>query len=211
MRYDAILVPGAGVRAGGVLPPWVSRRLERVLEVQQGEPIILLSGGTVHKPPPRDENGFPIFESHAGARYLMDRGIPAGQILTEIMSWDTIGNAYFGKLIHVDPLGANRLLVINSEFHSARCEAVFRWVFGLDPDRSYEWSFEAVPDRDTMAPQVWQARTEKEGRSLSELQPIFERIGSLDELRRWMFSLHRAYAGAPAFRAASGDEVIESY
>ena len=211
MSYDAIVVPGAGVRAGGVLPEWVTRRLDRVLEIQRSEPILLLSGGTMYKPPPRDLNGFPIFESHAAARYLMDRGIPAGRLLTEIMSWDTIGNAYFSKLIHVDPIEARRLLLINSDFHSDRCEAAFRWIFSLDPERNYEWTFEAIPCRDTMAPDVWQARVAKERDGLLALASLTPRIRSLADLRRWLFSKHGAYAGPPDFHAPSRDPVLESY
>lgn len=199
------------MRPGGKVPDWVSRRLDRAIEKLRNEPIILLSGGTTHRPPPLDENGFPIFESHAGARYLLDRGVPAAQILTEIMSWDTIGNAYFGKLIHIDPLQAQRLLVINSEFHASRCEAIFRWVFGLDRAGSYEWTFETIPDRDTMPAEVWEARMEKERAGLRQLEPLKARINDLQEFRRWLFTEHAAYAGVPAFRPAPNGPLYQSY
>jgi len=209
--YDAIVVPGAGVRPDGTVPAWVTRRLDRVLKIQRNEPILLLSGGTVHKPPPLDRNGFPIFESHAGARYLMDHGIPAGRILTEIMSWDTIGNAYFSKLIHIDPIEARRLLLVNSDFHSERCEAVFRWIYSLDPERNYDWTFESVPDEDLMPAAVRHARVEKERQGLASLASLTPRIRSLTDLRRWLFSKHRAYAGAPDFGPACDGAVLDSY
>ena len=91
--YDAILIPGGGVREGGTVPSWVQGRFDLAVRIHQGEYIVALSAGTTHRPPPVDENGFPIFESAAGARYLMQAGIPAEQILTETNSYDTIGNA----------------------------------------------------------------------------------------------------------------------
>src|SRR5689334_14924059 len=129
--FDAIIVPGGGVREGGALPKWVQRRFDLALSHWQGEYIICLSAGTTYKPLPRDEQGYPVFESIAGARYLLMNGIPANKILTEASSYDTIGNAYFARTIHTDPLGLRHLLVITSAFHMPRTRAIFEWVFGL--------------------------------------------------------------------------------
>ncbi len=49
--YDAILIPGGGVRAGGKLPLWTVARLQRALEIERGELMITLSAGSVHVPP----------------------------------------------------------------------------------------------------------------------------------------------------------------
>src|SRR4051794_19910913 len=110
--YDALLIPGGGVRAGGILPPWAAARFDRVLELAGKAYLIPLSGGTPHRPPPLDARGFPISEAHAGAAYLMARGIPARRILIEASSLDTIGNAWFSRMLHVIPRGFERLLVV---------------------------------------------------------------------------------------------------
>jgi len=39
------------------------------------------------------------------------------------------GNAFFARLIHVEPRRLMRLLVTTSEFHSERTEEIFRWLF----------------------------------------------------------------------------------
>ena len=54
--------------------------------------IITLSGGTTHKPNPLDIHGFPITESTAAARKLVELGVPALQVLEENFSLDTVGN-----------------------------------------------------------------------------------------------------------------------
>ncbi len=49
-QFDAVIVPGGGVRSGGKLPPWVENRFDRALEIAAGGYIIALSAGTVHRP-----------------------------------------------------------------------------------------------------------------------------------------------------------------
>jgi uncharacterized SAM-binding protein YcdF (DUF218 family) len=193
-KYDAILIPGGGVREGGVIPSWVQRRFDRAICIQKGEYLVALSAGTTHRPPPSDNNGFPIFESVAGARYLMDAGIPPEQILTETQSYDTIGNAFFSRVVHADPLGLRRLLIITSEFHLPRTEAVFRWVYGLEPKAlPYDLHFEGVADP-SMDPEVMREREGRERKSLSETADLARRMTRLTEFHQWLFTRHKAYS-----------------
>ncbi len=203
--YDAILIPGGGVRAGGELPPWSIARLERALEIESGELIITLSAGNVHVPPPLDEDGFPILESHAAARYLLARGIPSERILTETCSLDTIGNAFFVRLLHVDPLHLRRLLVITSKFHMARTQFIFHWVFSLDsPSEGYELHFEATPN-DGLDAETLSAREEKEGQSLDLVHTLSQTINCLPMLHHWLFNEHGAYAVGKLPQRARGN------
>ena len=196
MSFDAILIPGNGLGENGELPPWVRGRLDRVVRDYGGEYVLPLSAGTTHRPPPRDALGFPIFEAAAAGRYLLARGIPADRILTETASYDTIGNAFFSRAIHVDPRGFQRLLVIASEFHKARAEAVFRWVYSLEPhNHSYELAFEAHPDAE-MDPAVLAARRERERDALERLAGPIERITTMPQFHRWLFTEHKAYNAA---------------
>src|SRR5215831_15708372 len=128
VSYDAVIVPGGGVRQGGELSPWVKDRFDVAIERSGKAPIVCLSAGTPHRPNPLDETGRPIFEASAGAHYLLRKGFPAERIYIEAASWDTVGNAYFARTMHTDPSGCRRLLVITSEHHMARTAAIFRWV-----------------------------------------------------------------------------------
>jgi hypothetical protein len=210
---DAILILGNGLREGGILPSWVQRHLDRAIELTRGEYLIAVSAGTTHRPPPLDARGFPIFEAVAAAAYLMERGIPAHRILTETNSYDTIGNAFFSRAIHVEPRRMRRLLVIASEFHAARAEAVFRWVYGLEPRPvEYELAFEAVPDSG-MDALVLLARRERERQRLDTVADLARRITTMPDLHRWLFSEHEAYNAARtgfADRRVTGP-TLESY
>src|SRR5215831_13344947 len=122
VAYDAVIVPGGGVREGDELPPWVKDRFDVAIERSGEAPIVCLLAGTVHRPNPLDQTGRAIFEASAGAQYLLRKGFPAERIYIELASWDTVGNAYFARTVHTDPSGWRRLLVITSEHHVARAE-----------------------------------------------------------------------------------------
>ena len=130
---DAILVLGGGVCEGGELPPWVVRRFDRALEVGGAAPLVCLSAATVHRPSPLNVERYPILESVAGAAHLLARGVSAERIEVEASSYDTIGNAYFSKLLHVDPAGWRSLAIVTSEFHMPRSRAIFEWVLAWNP------------------------------------------------------------------------------
>lgn len=213
MPYDAILVPGGGVRAGGALPVWVRRRLDLAAELSGGSYIITLSAGTVYRPPPLDDRGFPVFEAVAGAQYLARAGVPLDRILTETCSYDTIGNAYFSRILHTDPMKLRRLLVITSDYHLPRTQAAFTWIYRLTPvTLPYELHFRGVAD-EQMEEAILKARQEKERKGLQALNGLAHRLTTLEDFHRWLFTEHRAYAAArPAFAEQKLDNgLLSSY
>ncbi|HEY6341849.1 MAG TPA: YdcF family protein [Bryobacteraceae bacterium] len=210
-NFDAILVPGGGVREEGRLPSWVERRFDRAIERFDGEYIIALSAGTTHRPPPIDTNGFPLLESTAAARYLIEAGIPKKSILTETCSYDTIGNAFFSRIIHVEPALLRRLLVITSDFHLPRSRLVFEWIYGLEPRPiDYILQFEGVADP-SMDPAVLSERRRKEQTSVERLSAIMRQILTMERLHRWIFTEHDAYsAGMPGFTGSLAAQGLRS-
>ncbi len=211
-EFDAILIPGGGLAAGGALPPWVVNRLDRALELQGGALLIALSAGTPHRPTISDTYGRPLFESTAAARYLISRGADPEKLLTEACSLDTIGNAYFSRVIHVGPRGLANLLVVTSEFHLARTEAAFRWVYNLPPAPGpVRLTFEAVPNVG-IASGALAARRAREQESLARLETLSARHRDLQSFHRWLFREHRAYTPAPEAPPAHVDgQVLDTY
>ena len=208
--YDAILIPGGGVCDNGELPLWTQRRLKWAIERRQGAYIVTLSAGTTHKPPPLDVEGYPIFESVAAANYLIKKGVSPDKILVETSSYDTIGNVFFSRMIHVEPLKIKRLLVITSEFHMPRTKAIFEWIYGLDGfSQTCQLSFETVSDAgidETML----SARQQKEAKSLGTLLETASQISTLREFHQWLFQEHGAYAmAAPVVRESGA--VLDTY
>lgn len=194
-QADAILIPGGGLTVEGLLPPWTVARLDTALEhYQEGTLLLALSAGTVHKPPPRNNNGYPIFESQVAARYLLRQGIPEQAILTERSSYDTIGNAYFSRMEHAQPARFQNIKVITSQFHLRRLKLAFEWVYQLSPTpHPFRLQFIASPDRGMNA-DLLQARRDKEKESTAKLKKISADIETLKEFHTWFYTKHEAYA-----------------
>lgn len=194
-ELDAILIAGGGLTADGQLPPWTIARLEAALDhYQPGTLLLALSGGTVHKPPPTQEEGFPLFESRVAAQYLLENDIPQQEIITEISSYDTIGNAYFSRTIHIEPARLQTLLIITSQFHMDRLQVAFDWVYQLRPlPYPFQLTFLSTPNRG-LDPIALQARQDKEAKSKKDLQEIIEEIDTIKKFHHWLFTQHAAYA-----------------
>ena len=146
-------------------------------------------------------------ESVASALYLLKCGVPENLILTETASFDTIGNAYFSRVIHIDPLGLTRLLVITSDFHLARARAIFRWVYSLSGG-DHELTFQGVPDVGISEASL-RARIEKERHGLEGLTGPMSEIKTLKQLQQWLFLRHAAY-NLESSRSNIGD-AIDTY
>jgi uncharacterized SAM-binding protein YcdF (DUF218 family) len=206
-RIEAVVVPGGGVRANGDLPPWVIARFDAAMRIPANlrHCIVALSAGTFHRPPPRDQNGFPITEARAGAAYLMYSGVNASQILTEDLSLDTIGNAFWLRLLHTEPRRWRRLHIVTNQFHMARTRFIFELVFGLPmhdnevswvgwrDNAPYEMTFDAV-ENVGLVDDVLSERERREAASLEALKrgPV-SRVRSMQDLHRFLHTKHDAY------------------
>ena len=211
IKYDAILIPGGGLLADGSLPPWTNARLELALKhFPETKWIGLLSGGTVHKPPPLDQSGFPLYESKVLAGELITRGVSADRILTEICSYDTIGNAYFSRLLFADPLRLARVLVITSQFHMPRTRDIFQWIYNLPP-QSVNFDLDFVSSANIgLSGSLLAARLSREKQSLHVLQSTKRKIVNLDQFHRWLYSEHKAYTPSRTADRLSPEE-LKSY
>jgi hypothetical protein len=208
--FDALLIPGGGFTETGDLPKWTKRRLDRAAELWNGEYVITLSASTVHKPPELDSGGFPVYECTAAAHYLIAKGVQAAKILREHASYDTIGNAYFSRVMHTDPRHWRKLLVITSEFHIKRTEEIFRWVFSLnDPQPPYSIEFVSVTDKG-IEPKILLPRIKKEKASLADVAALKKRIRTLQDFHDWLFTSHGAYSVSTKPKRHRGD-ILETY
>eukprot|EP01062_Namystynia_karyoxenos_P007334 TRINITY_DN12588_c0_g1_i1.p1 TRINITY_DN12588_c0_g1~~TRINITY_DN12588_c0_g1_i1.p1 ORF type:complete len:306 (+),score=91.51 TRINITY_DN12588_c0_g1_i1:88-918(+) len=206
------LISGAAavlVCAGGQTPdgptPHVLLRLQRALQLWKQAPdgekpyVITTAWGTVHKPCPHDRAGFEVHEAEMNARWLLRNGVPAEYLLEEQASLETIGNAYFARLLHCEPLRIRRITVVNNRWHMPRTRAVFEHVFGLPgPDGTpsgYVLTFDAVGDG--LPGDVLQSRLRKEEEALprfAEGSEWRQKTQTMAALHRWMFRENTAYA-----------------
>jgi hypothetical protein len=189
-----VIVPGGGLDPDGRPPAWVRARLDRAAALQYDGYIITQSAGTPHKPPPLDEGGFPILEAVAAADYLVAGGVDPRTILPETSSYDTIGNAFFSRVVHAEPRRLRRLVVVTSQFHLDRTTLAYRWIYGVDqPATGFELDFEATADVG-IGPEVLAARVARERQSVAALRSTSATLTTLEAVHRWLFTEHGAYA-----------------
>ncbi|MBU0530705.1 MAG: YdcF family protein [Candidatus Aenigmatarchaeota archaeon] len=192
---DVIIILGGGLDSDGSPHKWVKKRLDKALEEYTGkEYVMTCTRGTVHKPQMLDNKGFPVDECIPMARYLEKKGIPSQNILLENMSFDTIGNAYFSRMIHVEPMRLKNILIITSEFHMPRSMEAFRWVYNLTPTLiEYNLDFMSVSD-EGIDPDILNPRMERERQSIKKLLNAEKNIKTLQGFHKWFFTKHEAYA-----------------
>lgn len=205
---DAILVLGGGIR-GRELPEWVRLRADKALELFTGKEFLIPSSAFSVHVGVQVEDGWPIFEADVIGEYLLKNGAPAEKILSEPFSLDTIGNAFFTRMLHCEPRKLRKLTVITSEFHMPRSKEVFEWVFRLAPDPGFELAFVATPDAGLSA-EALRARKEKEERGRQNVRNLKQKITALEQLHEWLYTVHDAYAFGKEVRREKGD-VLRSY
>lgn len=191
-KLDAILIPGGGLEPNGEVKPWITRSLDAAIALQDKvRYIIVLSRGTVYKPP-IIKGGFPLDESIAQAKYLSDNGVPNEKIITENLSKDTLGNAYFGRVSITDPMELRSLLVINPVIRRSRILQIFDFVFNLPPDNQYSLHFYLTHNIGFTQEEL-NARSSKELDSFLKLRELIGRTKTLSDLARYIFTEHEAY------------------
>lgn len=203
-NFHAIIVPAGGQHQDGP-PAHVLARLERALQLYRMAPdpkpyIITTAWGTPHKPCPHDFAGFERHESQDNAKWLIENGVSPPHVLEESVSLETVGNAFFTRVIHTDVRSLRKLVVVNNRFHMPRARAVFEHVFRVPPRdgqpvTNYELEFVEVDDR--LPLDVLIARTEKEKSSLPRFMPGGSWQIATPHLRamhEWLYQENTAYA-----------------
>eukprot|EP00322_Chrysochromulina_rotalis_P007300 CAMPEP_0115841312 /NCGR_PEP_ID=MMETSP0287-20121206/7224_1 /TAXON_ID=412157 /ORGANISM="Chrysochromulina rotalis, Strain UIO044" /LENGTH=271 /DNA_ID=CAMNT_0003294955 /DNA_START=92 /DNA_END=907 /DNA_ORIENTATION=- len=221
--YHAIIIPAGGQTEDGP-PAHVLARLERAVHLYQlsSEPkpyVITTAWGTPHKPCPHDAAGFERHEAQDNAKYLMTHGVDPARILEESVSLETVGNAYFARVLHTDVRGLRKLAVVNNHFHIERTRAVFGHVFRVppldgQPDAAYEIDFVEVEDR--LAQDVLEIRKKKELAAVPKFArggPWQEATPTLRELHDWVHQENTAYASRRLLteRQPLDPELLKSY
>lgn len=139
-EYDAIVVPGGGLKQTGELADRNYARLETALFIfKLGiAKFLLMTGGSQIG---ADEGHIP--EAQQLKQEAIARGIDENFILTEQDSRDTIGNALNVADQLVDQHDIKRVLLVTHSSHSKRCKKAFEMVLGEE----YEVDVFAIPER----------------------------------------------------------------
>lgn len=115
-NYDAIIVLGAQVKMDGTLSLQLTWRMDAALEAWQAHPcpVVVCGGQGVNEPGP---------EGEYMRDYLLEKGVPAEQILAETSSTNTRENLEHAREL-LDGGGAKTVLIVTSRYHLPRAMAM---------------------------------------------------------------------------------------
>lgn len=193
--YDAIVIFGGGVTEDGQPTPWAKVRLDTAIQLKNECKIYIVSTRyTCLKPPYISAlTGKPLEESAVYAKYLKEvGGIPYSHIYIENTSMDTIGNAYFTKILFTDILHLYNLLIITSDFHLRRVQLICDWIFGLSYTNKYKLTYLGTDDS-SLHSCILELRKQKERERIIALKQLIPTITTLEEFHSWLYSKHSAY------------------
>lgn len=112
-KYSAVVVLGAAVWKGNIPSPVFAGRLDRSIELfkQKVSPLIVTTGGNA-------PNELP--EGEAGKLYLISKGIPKKNIITETQTSNTLEQIHFIKKVLIDSMQMKKIIVVSDRFHLPR-------------------------------------------------------------------------------------------
>ena len=102
----------------------------------------------------RKDSILPI--SVAMKKLCLDNGILEDSIYTDLLSRDTVGDAYFTKVNFVEKNNWKNILVVTSDYHARRTMEIFKFVYGSD-----------------YSIRVMKSNTDKDNNNKSEINSLF--------------------------------------
>lgn len=205
---NAIIILSGGIDSNGGLPSFVANRIEKAIQIKtQNDYIVTATRTTVYKAPPRDEKDYPLDDAVVYAKMLVEKGIKREHVRIENCSFETLGSAYFLRMLHINPLNLKKFTVITSEFHMPRTKCVFDWIFSLpfsqcEKSISEKYNIAYIGTENIgIEKEVLEERIKKEQEGIERINLLKNEIHDLEEFNQWLFRDHSAYSvGLPMYK-----------
>lgn len=123
MNFNYVIIHGCGLAGGERMTKLLSNRVDKAMEIYRKcrvKPLIIPSGGQGE-----DEK---LSEAQAMKNYLLEHGIPEGDILMEDRSTTTWENLRNSKAIIEAREGKKKTALVSSNYHIYRCLRLARQV-----------------------------------------------------------------------------------
>lgn len=208
---NLICVLAGGLQENGDPHLFVQNRLDKAIEVYNTNPhntiILVLGGGTYHKPPYLNSSNFTIHESTSCALYLYNKGIQSNTIFREWASYDTIANGFFAFTNYINHLNLKKMYVITSDFHMPRSKTIFNYFNNLFNKNQEILYLETPSYLDTETNYIRNKREIKSNENF--IENIVNKIKKPDEFIYWFYTEHKAYASVINY--IENKEINKSY
>ena len=216
-KIKYIFVLAGGLKEDGSVHDFVKSRLDKAIQLYNDykkinidSVIIVMGGGTYHKPPILNKEKYVIHESSSCASYLHKAGIPAQYIYREWSSYDTIANGYYAFLTYILPLNICNCRLITSEFHIERASTIFDYFNKIIYDNKLSIIY--IQTSNTNLPQNILCEREKREKTSNEnfKQNIVKNINTLYDFTTWFYSEHGAYKSIISY-VINKDDINNTY
>lgn len=179
MKFDAIIVLGAGITQKGNLTKVAKSRMDKALE--------LFRDGAAQKVIVTGKK-----EAGVMKKYAVRRGIDPKCVFVENMAMDTIGNAFFTRKRFLEPRSWWSLIIVTSLFHLRRAQLVFRKVLG----KAYSLKF--VPSPRVLSAESLRKKLEAENglRLATQLLGTLVADGDVEAVENFLKRAHPLYRPA---------------
>lgn len=182
--YDRVVSLGFLISPTGTLTPTLRSRVDRAMDhYRRGTTqTLVMSGGRL--------DFEPCTAASAMKAYAASNGISESDIIEQGDALDTVGEAIFLRLLLPPVQPRARLLIVTSDFHAARAERIFRFVYGSN----FEVSVEGVPN----GPEHETPSAAKEAASLERFEKLFlgVNVGDLETILSRFWERHALYHDA---------------
>jgi hypothetical protein len=171
----------------------IYREVKKVREGRELRPVYVVTMCEGIRHSSRDPRGNRTLhlESQLSADFLKELGVPASDIVTDDLSLDTTGNAYFLRTTRTDVFTARSLAVVTNEFHVARTRAIFQRVFQLGPfvdgNSDYKLKFEEVKN-ESIEQVALRRRNDWEKQQLQDFEKVSKEWKDLHDVHAYIFS-----------------------
>lgn len=195
-EFDYIAVLAGGLDENGQNNPWVKDRLDIAIQLYHLRPrkIIVVGGGTYHRQPCLNSEGFVLHESTICAKYLIETGdIPFTDIYKEWASYDTIANGFFVYTNFILPLNIKKILVITSDFHITRTKLIFDWMNDMFTNACACEPVCIGVSTKYLDQDIIEARNRREQKSVESIKKLSNDKKTLFEFNTWFYTEHKAY------------------
>lgn len=186
-KADVIITLGRGINPDGSIPNITQYRAKKAAKLfNEGlAPNMLISGGYwgFQRFVPPNMEAMPMKE------IAINMNVPESKIILEETSRDTLGNAYFTRLI-VDKHEWKKIIVVTSEDHYERTKYYFDKVYGTEYDIQYSLAETGLSKEEINKIMKF----EKAAIRLCNLRNI--KNGDLEGVKQYMFHKHVMYNGS---------------
>jgi len=127
----AIVVLGYSLNPDGTLHPLLTTRLMKAQSLYKSGVPIIVSGKMLplQLNPNRCEK---VTEAAAMKDFLIEEGVNEDDIFVEEFSCTTLANAFYTRIIHLNPMNIETAYIVSNDFHMPLVKYCFNLVFGRD-------------------------------------------------------------------------------